>query len=193
LAVGFGMMITLSLLSEPESDDTAELAYGAFRARVAADQVASVEIHQDSGTIEGRLVDDSREFTAQGPSGGLPEPDIRLLDAHDVDRNYAADESNPIDGILLYLLPFALIVGVLVWTSRRAHSSDLEDALAVRMGGSAAEELVLGVASTGAHDDLVAATARRDVVVSDEHDMTLTLADRVPERLHAAVIAAPEG
>jgi cell division protease FtsH len=35
---------------------------------------------------------------------------------------------------------------------------ELDDALAVRLGGRAAEELVFGVASTGGHDDLVAAT-----------------------------------
>jgi cell division protease FtsH len=122
LAVGLGVMIALSLLAEPEPDDAAELDYAAFRARVAADQVAGVEIHQDSGKVDGRLVDDGGEFTVQGPPGGLPEADIRLLDAHDVDRNYAADESNPIGGILLYLLPFVLIVGVLVWMSRRASS-----------------------------------------------------------------------
>ena len=34
----------------------------------------------------------------------------------------------------------------------------LDDALAVRLAGSAAEELVFGIASTGGHDDLVAAT-----------------------------------
>jgi cell division protease FtsH len=41
----------------------------------------------------------------------------------------------------------------------------LDDALAVRLAGRAAEELVFGVASTGAHDDLVGATelARRMV------------------------------
>jgi cell division protease FtsH len=64
-----------------------------------------------------------KEFTAQGPPGGLPEADIRLLDAHDVDRNYAAEEaSNPLGSILLYVLPFLLIVGVLVWMSRRTTS-----------------------------------------------------------------------
>jgi cell division protease FtsH len=35
---------------------------------------------------------------------------------------------------------------------------ELDDALAVRLAGRAAEELVFGVASTGGHDDLVAAT-----------------------------------
>jgi cell division protease FtsH len=122
VAVSLVVILALSMLSQPKAADTEELSYATFRARVAADQVASVEIRQDSGKIEGRLVDDGGEFTAQGPPGGLPEADVRLLDAHDVDRNYAAEESNPIGEILLYLLPFALIVGVLVWMSRRTTS-----------------------------------------------------------------------
>jgi cell division protease FtsH len=123
IAVMIGVVIALSLLlGSPADEETEELDYAAFRARVAADQVAGVEIHQDSGTIEGRL-DEGTRFEAQGPPGGLPETDIRLLDAHDVDRNYAADEgSSPLGGILLYLLPLLLIISVLVWMSRRTTS-----------------------------------------------------------------------
>jgi cell division protease FtsH len=115
-------MVAIAMLSgSAPKDKTEELDFASFRAKVAADQVASVEIHQDSGEVEGRL-DDGTEFTVQGPPGGLPEADIRLLDGHDVDRNYAAEESNPLGSILLYLLPFLLIVGVLVWMSRRTTS-----------------------------------------------------------------------
>ncbi len=121
IAVMIVAVIALSTLTAPADEEATELDYADFRAKVAADQVTSVDLHQDSGNIEGRL-DDGTEFTAQGPPGGLPEADIRLLDAHDVDRNYAAEESNPLGGILLYLLPFVLLIGVLVWMSRRATS-----------------------------------------------------------------------
>jgi cell division protease FtsH len=123
IGIGIGLVVILavSLLTEPKGADTQELDYATFRARVESGQVARVEIHQDSGKIEGRL-DDGKEFTAQGPPGGLPEADIRLLDVHDVDRNYATDESNPFGSILRYVLPFLLIVGVLVWMSRRTTS-----------------------------------------------------------------------
>jgi cell division protease FtsH len=121
IGIGLVVILALSLLTEPKGADTQELDYATFRARVESGQVARVEIHQDSGKIEGRL-DDGKEFTAQGPPGGLPEADIRLLDVHDVDRNYATDESNPFGSILRYVLPFLLIVGVLVWMSRRTTS-----------------------------------------------------------------------
>jgi cell division protease FtsH len=115
-------VLVISMLAPAPEDETEELDYAAFQARVAANEVANVEIHQDSGKVEGRLEDGS-EFEVQGPPGGLPEADIRLLDAHDVDRNYAADEgSNPLGGILLYLLPFLGVIGLLVWMSRRTTS-----------------------------------------------------------------------
>jgi cell division protease FtsH len=43
----------------------------------------------------------------------------------------------------------------------------LDDALAVRLGGRAAEQLVFGTASSGAHDDLVTATALARTMVRE--------------------------
>jgi cell division protease FtsH len=122
IAVAIVAVVAIAVLAgSPPKDETEELDYAAFRAKVAESEVASVVIHQDSGQVEGRL-DDGTEFEVQGPPGGLPEADIRLLDAHDVDRNYAAEESNPLGGILLYLLPFLIIVGAVMWMSRRTTS-----------------------------------------------------------------------
>jgi cell division protease FtsH len=122
-ALSLAALVAIFLLSPaPTDEEPTDLDYAAFRAKVAADEITSVEIHQDSGEIEGEL-DDGTAFTVQGPPGGLPDADIRMLDAHGVDRNYAAEEmSNPLGGILLYLLPFALLIGVLVWMSRRTTS-----------------------------------------------------------------------
>jgi cell division protease FtsH len=122
IALIVAAMVGLSMMVEsPAGEETTQFDYAAFQTRVAADEVADVEIHQSSGKIEGHLEDGTR-FEVQGPPDGLPEADIRLLDAHDVDRNYASDASNPLGSVLLYLLPFVLIVGVLVWLSRRTTS-----------------------------------------------------------------------
>jgi cell division protease FtsH len=119
-ALGVAALVAIAVLApSEEADAKKELDYGAFRAQAVAGEVDSVVVHQDSGEIEGRLVDGS-EFTSQGPPGGPPDADIRLLDAHGVERNYAAPEpSNPLGGLLLYLLPVILIIGALVWMSRR--------------------------------------------------------------------------
>ena len=116
-----GVMALLLFTASAGEEETRELDCAAFRTMVAADEVDDIEIHQSSGKIEGHR-DDGTKFEVQGPPDGLPDADIRLLDAHDVDRNYASDASNPLGSVLLYLLPFVLIVGVLVWMSRRTTS-----------------------------------------------------------------------
>ena len=60
------------------------------------------------------------------------------------------------------ILPAGLALGATQQLPEAEHQLQqrpyLDDALAVRLGGRAAEELVFGVPSTGAHDDLTAAT-----------------------------------
>jgi cell division protease FtsH len=112
--------VAIAMLVPAPAREGTKLDYGPFRAQVVAGEVASVLVHQDSGVIEGRLVDGS-EFTTQGPPGGPPDADVRLLDDHRVERNYAAQEpSDPLGGLRPYLLPVLLLVGGLVWLSRRA-------------------------------------------------------------------------
>ncbi len=72
--------------------------------------------------MEGGTLANGDAFTTQGPPGGIPDADVELLDEHEVERNYAAASSDWFGQLLLYLLPFVLIVGVLVWMSRRASS-----------------------------------------------------------------------
>jgi cell division protease FtsH len=60
------------------------------------------------------------------------------------------------------ILPIGMALGVthqLPTEDRHLHRRDsLDDALAVRLGGRCAEELVFGITSTGANNDLVGAT-----------------------------------
>jgi hypothetical protein len=63
-----------------------------------------------------------------------------------------------------------------------------------RILATADDTVAPGDQHAGAPDAVFHGASRGgDVVVSDEHDMTLTLADRVPELLHPVVIVAPEG
>ena len=120
-AVLVGVAVLVWLVVQPTPSEADKVDYATFRDRVAHGDVTEVEIHQSSGKIDGDL-ESGGSFTTQGPPGGIPDADIALLDAHDVERNYAAEGSNPLGGLVLYLLPFVLIIGVLVWLSRRASS-----------------------------------------------------------------------
>jgi cell division protease FtsH len=120
VAIALLALVAVSLLAPADGEEVEELDYGAFLTRVTEDEVASVTINQESGTINGELTDGT-EFTVQGPPGGMPEADIAVLDRHDVDRNYAPPPSDWW-GRLFWLLPLGLIVLLWVWMARRARS-----------------------------------------------------------------------
>jgi len=109
------------LFTQPSANEADEVDYAEFRELVISGDVEEVEIDQGSGRIEGTL-GSGESFTTQGPPGGIPDADTALLDEHEVERNYVAESSNPLGSIVLYLLPFVLIIGVSVWFSRRASS-----------------------------------------------------------------------
>jgi len=101
---------------QPASDG--DDSYARFLARVEAGDVSAVVLHQDSGEIEVTYAD-GREASIQGPPGGVPDTDLGLLDRRDVRRDYAEVDSNWLGSLLAMLLPVALIVGALVWLTRR--------------------------------------------------------------------------
>jgi cell division protease FtsH len=128
VVAGVGIFVVW-LVSQSAVENVKELDYATFRTRVTDGDVAAVEIHQDSGEIEGTF-ESGKSFTTQGPPGGIPDADIALLDEHDVERNYAAESSDPWGGILLWLIPIALIGGLLVWAARRSSTSQISGATA---------------------------------------------------------------
>ncbi|MFN8050162.1 MAG: ATP-dependent zinc metalloprotease FtsH [Acidimicrobiales bacterium] len=93
--------------------------YATFLGRVTHGKVSSVTLHVGSGEIEGED-SNGKAFTAQGPPGGLPDADLALLARHHVSRIYAAEPSNALSTILVSVLPVLLIVGAILWMSRRA-------------------------------------------------------------------------
>ena len=94
----------------------------------------------------------------------------RVLAAHEAGHALVAhllEHADPVHKVTI--LPAGLSLGSTQQLPERERVIEqrpaLDDALAVRLAGRTAEEIVFGVASTGAHDDLVQATelARRMV------------------------------
>ena len=110
------VMVVLGLFAP--SGRTRKVDYALFLRRVSADRVREVTIHQESGRIDA-VLSDGTKFTSQGPPDSLPEADLARLDAHKVRRTYAAKGSNWLGSLFITLLPVALIIGVLMWFSRR--------------------------------------------------------------------------
>jgi cell division protease FtsH len=114
-----GVIVMLAILVKSPSSSTS-IPYSTFLSKAASSQVASVEINQSSGKING-LLTDGTSFATQGPPGGLPASDVQLLDQHGVKRDYTSTASTIWPSMLRWGVVIALVVLVLFWFSRRAR------------------------------------------------------------------------
>jgi cell division protease FtsH len=117
--------IALATLN-PTSTSRKSVDYNQFLDYVKADKVANIKYDQSNGKIvgqfaKGKEVDGNAEFETQGPRDALPDADIKLLNDHNVGRNYKPQSSNFLSSALLFALPIALFIGLLVWMNRRAQ------------------------------------------------------------------------
>jgi cell division protease FtsH len=99
----------------------------------------------------------------QRTSLALSAGEKRIVAYHEAGHALLGDVLEASDPVVkISILPTGMALGVtqqLPEVERMLEQREyLDDALAVRLGGRAAEELVFGTVSTGAHDDLVAAT-----------------------------------
>jgi cell division protease FtsH len=118
--VGVGGFIALMVIA-PATKATPKpetLSYSTLLTRVVANDVKSVQIDQSDGVIDG-LLTSGKTFTTQGPTGGLPGPDLALLNDHHVARNYEATTASIWPSVLAWLLPIGLIAVLWVWMARR--------------------------------------------------------------------------
>ena len=122
LAAGVALLVGLGALLARQGTTaaTSTIEYSTFLARVDAGKVKEVTFQTGSGSIDGTTTKGDR-FTTQGPAGGLPDADIARLARNDVARNYVAEPSTWLGSLLTLLLPMVLIVGAIVWMSRRAQ------------------------------------------------------------------------
>ena len=103
-------------------DDGESIAYDDFIQQAGEGQVASITFDNTNGKITGEL-DDGTEFTTTGPlEGGIPDADLAILRANDVEINYKTPTPNPLWSILLLRCsPIILLIGFFLWMQRRAQ------------------------------------------------------------------------
>jgi cell division protease FtsH len=114
------VLLVPPLVGEPESED---VSYTRFLGQVTAGQVDSIVWNNNTGRITGTYVEaeGGGEFTVDGPF----EPTIddrELFQANDVEVSFDTPQSSWIPGLLLTMLPIALLIGFLVYMNRRAQS-----------------------------------------------------------------------
>ena len=102
-------------------NDGTEISYSEFIDRVAAGEVAHIEIDNATGRIVGELVDGSRFNSTGGGDRGLSEADEQLINDRGVEYEFNAPSSNWLLNLAGLLLPVMLIIGFFVWMQRRAQ------------------------------------------------------------------------
>jgi cell division protease FtsH len=98
------------------------LSYADYQAKVANNEVATANINNSDGHINGKLRDGSSySVTGPNPAGGSATALENSLAAHGVQVSYHTPSSNPILNLLPIILLLAGMVLIYMWLGRRAQ------------------------------------------------------------------------
>ncbi|MDA8275170.1 MAG: ATP-dependent zinc metalloprotease FtsH [Actinomycetota bacterium] len=112
-----GVFIVPSLM--PKSS-ARQLTYNTFLNDLQSKQVRTASVNQSSGVITGTL-SDGASYTVNGPNP-VQSSEIEALKPLGNNYSLVTPSSNGLLSILLtWVLPFALLIGLMVWMSRKAQ------------------------------------------------------------------------
>jgi cell division protease FtsH len=95
------------------------LTYSQFQRDLRSHAVATATVNNTSGAISGTLRD-GKTYTLTGPLT-LSQAEISTISKDGVKLNFTTPSSNILSDLLVYLLPFLLIIAFFVWLNRRAQ------------------------------------------------------------------------
>jgi cell division protease FtsH len=113
------LLITALLFSSRLTTKPASIPYSDFMTRVESGSVKSVKVANESGVITGEL-NNGEKFTSAGPLTVL-SPDADKIRASKAELTFTSPQRNWFLDLLPVLLPFALVIGALVWMQKRAQ------------------------------------------------------------------------
>jgi cell division protease FtsH len=102
------------------ADDSSQISYDEFLAKVQAGEIESVEYDNSTARIEATTADD-QVFNTTGLAE-WPQDDLALLRQQDVEFSPTTNTGNFFLNLIPLLLPFFLIIGFLYWLARRQQS-----------------------------------------------------------------------
>ncbi|MDA8058232.1 MAG: ATP-dependent zinc metalloprotease FtsH [Actinomycetota bacterium] len=112
-----GVFILPSLMSKSSAR---QLTYNTFLNDLQSKQVRTASVNQSSGQITGTLANGA-SYTVSGPNP-VQNSEIEALKPLGNNYSLVTPSSNNLLSILLtWILPFALLIGLMVWMSRRAQ------------------------------------------------------------------------
>ena len=116
------MLVIVAVLIVPslvQKANTSQITYNTLLTKLSDKQVSTATVDQSSGVITGTL-NDGTKYTANGPN---PVTDSELAALKPLGANYklVTTTENPLVSIIWYLIPFAIILGIFYFISRRAQ------------------------------------------------------------------------
>jgi cell division protease FtsH len=117
-------VFALTNVFSTSSSSAKSLTYTQFLQAVDQGNVKKVTFNRTNGDINGDFVNPvsgAKSFSTNGPANDLQPQVVKDLQTHHVDLEYTSSGSNAFLQLAIYLLPVLLIVGFLVYMSRRAQ------------------------------------------------------------------------
>jgi cell division protease FtsH len=115
-------VVILAVLIVPglvKKSNATKLTYNSWVTQVEGKQVKTATVDQSNGTIAGILADGTN-YSASGPNPvtNSEQDHLQTLKAN---AKYVTTTQNPLMSLVWYLIPFALILGIFYFISRRAQ------------------------------------------------------------------------
>ena len=119
VAVLIVVLVVLFVPNLIQKANTSQINYNTFLAKVSDKQVKAATVDTNTGVITGTLTDGSK-YSANGPNPVI-DSEQTALKTLGVNGKLVSPTQNPLVSILTYLIPFAIILGIFYFISRRAQ------------------------------------------------------------------------
>ena len=116
------MVVVLAVIIVPglvKKSNTTQLTYNSWLTQINDKQVKTATVDQSNGTISGILADGTN-YAALGPNP-VTDSEQTALKTLGANAKYVTTTQSPLVSLIWYLIPFALIMGVFYFISRRAQ------------------------------------------------------------------------
>jgi cell division protease FtsH len=113
------LLLTAVLFSSRLTPTQKPIPYSDFMQRVDAGQVKKAKVANESGVISGELTNGDK-FTSAGPLTVI-EGDAQKIRDKGAELIFSSPQRNWFFDLIPILLPFALVIGALVWMQKRAQ------------------------------------------------------------------------
>ena len=116
------MVVVLAVLIVPslvKKSNTTHLTYNSWLTQINDKQVKTATVDQSNGMISGTLADGTN-YSSNGPNP-VTDSTQAALKTLGANAKYVTTTQNPLVSLIWYLIPFALIMGIFYFISRRAQ------------------------------------------------------------------------